>query len=138
MTVKFVKEDYGNTKEILMFPDHYVAHAHTFLKDDAAATVAGGKKIIKAGTIYPTNDGNAVGVILYDVDVTNGDETGAILVHGFVNAKKIPAQPSSAAMGVLNLIKFYGATNAAILPVANGGTGAKDAAGAKANLEIAG
>lgn len=137
MTVKFIQEDYGNTKEILMFPDHYVAHAHTFLKDDAAAATVDGKKIIKAGTIYPSNDAKAVGVVLYDVDVTNGDESGAIVVHGFVNAKKIPAQPAAAALAALNMIKFYNATNAPITQVANGGTGAANATDAKTNLEIA-
>lgn len=136
MTVKFVKEDYGNTKEILMFPDHYVAHAHTFLKNDAAAAQVDGKKIIKAGTIYPTNTAAAVGVVMYDVDVTNGDETGALIVHGFVNASKLPAQPTAAALAALNLVKFYNATNAPVVQVTNGGTGATNANDAKTNLGI--
>ena len=107
MTVKFVKEDYGNTKEILMFPDHYVAFAHTFLKDDAAAVNVGGKKIIKAGTIYPANNATAEGVLLYDVDVTNGDQTGALVIHGFIKQSAIPAAPAEEAQAVLPLIKFF-------------------------------
>lgn len=107
MTVKFVKEDYGNTKEILMFPDHYVAHAHTFLKDDAAATTVDGRKIVKAGTVYPTNDGEAKGVVLYDVDVTNGDENGALVVHGFIKQSAMPKEPNELAKAALPLIKFY-------------------------------
>lgn len=107
MTVKFNKEDYGNTKEILMFPDHYVAFAHTFLKDDAAAATVGGKKIIKAGTIYPANDATAKGVLLSDVDVTDGDQTGALVIHGFIKQSAIPAAPADEAKAALPLIKFF-------------------------------
>lgn len=107
MTVKFVKEDYGNTKEILMFPDHYVAHAHTFLKDDAAAVAVGGKKIIKAGTIYPANDATAKGVVMSDIDVTDGDQSGAIIVHGFIKQSAIPAAPTDEAKAALPMVKFF-------------------------------
>ena len=112
MTVKFIKEDYGNTKEILMFPDHYVAFAHTFLKDDAASTLVGGRKIIKAGTIYPANGATAKGVVMYDVDVTDGDQSGAIIVHGFIKQSAIPAEPSPEAKAALPLIKFFPAVDA--------------------------
>ena len=107
MTVKLVKESYGNTKEILMFPDHYVAHAHTFLKDDAAAVEVDGKKIIKAGTLYPANDATVQGVVMSDVDVTNGDQNGAIIVHGFIKQSAIPAAPTDEAKAALPMVKFY-------------------------------
>lgn len=137
MTMKFKEESFSNTVEILMYPDHYVADAHTFLKDDAAAVAVGAKKIIKAGTVYPANTDKAIGVLLTDVDVTDGDASGALVVHGFIDASKMPAQPSSAAQGVLKLIKFYNATAASALPIANGGTGATSLEDAKTNLEIA-
>lgn len=107
MTVKLTVQDYGNTKEILMFPDHYVAFAHTFLKDDAASTLVGGRKIVKAGTIYPANDATAKGVVKYDVDVTEGDQSGAIIVHGFIKQSAIPAAPEATAIAALPLIKFF-------------------------------
>ncbi|XOS93824.1 hypothetical protein ACLMAB_10570 [Brevibacillus laterosporus] len=47
---KFVETNYSNKKEILKFPDHYVALAVTV--DDTGITTNGeGKKIVPAGTI---------------------------------------------------------------------------------------
>lgn len=107
MTMKFTETSYTNKTEILMYPDHYVADAHTFLKNDAAASTVNGRKIIKAGTIYPANDATAIGVVFQDIDVTDGDAAGALLVHGFVDASKLPAEPVANAQSALHLIKFY-------------------------------
>lgn len=47
---KFVTNIYGGTKEILKFPDHYVAIAVT-VDDEGIVANADGKKIVAAGTI---------------------------------------------------------------------------------------
>ena len=107
MTGKVVKKEYGNKTEILMHPDHYVAFAHTFLQDDAKAVVVDGRKIVKAGTIYPANDATAKGVVFYDVDVTDGDATGALIVHGFIKESALPAAPEATAKAALKLVHFY-------------------------------
>lgn len=110
MTMKFKTTSYANKTEILMFPDHYVAEAHTFLQNDAAAVTENGHKIIKAGTVYPANDATAVGVVFQDVDVTDGDASGALIVHGFIDATKMPAEPEATAQTALKQIKFYNLT----------------------------
>ena len=51
--VEFKHTDYTTAKGVLVFPDHYVSVAHTFKKDDAAAVTQDGRKIVKAGTLYP-------------------------------------------------------------------------------------
>ena len=81
---------YTNSKEILKVADHHVAIKKTFKMNDAAAATVEGRKIIKAGTVYPKNDATAIGMVLYDVDVTEGDADGALLVHGFVDKDKLP------------------------------------------------
>lgn len=81
---------YTNSKEILAVADHYVAIKKTFKMNDEAATTVNGRKIVKAGTVYPKNDATAVGMVLYDVDVTEGDADGALLKHGFVKKDKLP------------------------------------------------
>lgn len=81
---------YTNSKEILAVADHYVAIKKTFKMNDEAATTVNGRKIVKAGTVYPKNDATAVGMVLNDVDVTEGDADGALLVHGFVDKDKLP------------------------------------------------
>lgn len=35
-----------------------------------------GNKIVAAGTVYPSNDASAVGIVFTDVDVTHGDHGG--------------------------------------------------------------
>lgn len=106
MAVAYSSQDYTTGKQILVFPDHYVSVAHTFNKDDAAATTIDGRKVIKAGTIYPSNGASAIGVVFNDIDVTNGDATGALLIHGFVKTAAIPAAPTAEAKTALKQIEF--------------------------------
>lgn len=44
----------------------------------------GGYMIVPAGTVYPTNDADAIGILFENVDVTGGDAPGAVLVKGRV------------------------------------------------------
>ena len=96
--------DYASAKNILAMPDHYVCIAKKLEKDSALAVTEEGRKIVKAGTIYPANDATAVGVILNDYDVTDGDQMASVVIHGFVLKAKLPAQPNAAVD--LPLIKF--------------------------------
>lgn len=95
---------YSNRKEILKVADHFVALKKTFKMNDEAATTVDGRKIIKAGTVYPKNDATAIGMVLNDVDVTEGDADGALLVHAIVDKNKIPAEISAEAAPKIPLI----------------------------------
>jgi hypothetical protein len=106
MAIEYTKADYTTPKQILVFPEHYVAVAHTFLVDDSAAVTVGGRDIIKAGTIYPANTNAAIGVVFNDMDITDGDKTGALIVHGFIKTAALPALPSSDAKAALKQISF--------------------------------
>ena len=106
MAVVHKNETFVTGKQILVFPDHYVSVAHTFLKDDAAATAVDGRKVIKAGTIYPANDATAKGVVWADYDVTDGDVTGALIIHGFVKSAALPVAPSATAKTALPMVAF--------------------------------
>ena len=41
-----------------------------------------GGKHVPMGTAYPTNDGNAIGILYEDVDVTNGNMPGSVVTGG--------------------------------------------------------
>lgn len=115
---KFVQTNYGGTKQILKFPDHYVNMPITV--DDTGVTAnAEGKKIVPAGTIMgggvlsdptklavPSNDADAEGVLFYDVDVTYGPAPGALTIHGYIDLSKLPAAPVAAAVTALTQITF--------------------------------
>ena len=94
---------YSNSKEILKY-DHFVSEK--VILTQANSTTVGTRKIVKAGTIIPANNATAKGVVLYDIDVTDGDESGALVIHGFIDKSKLPAQPDPAAITALPMIKF--------------------------------
>jgi hypothetical protein len=127
--MKYNSTTYTNKNEILKFSDHFVAIP--VMVDDAGITAnADGKKIVKAGTIIGGTGGvnsifnnvatiatehntqagatgsagagtDAEGVLLNDVDVTNGDAPGSMLIHGFVDLNKITTAPVADALAVL-------------------------------------
>lgn len=122
--MKFEITTYGNKKEILKFPDHYVNLAIT-VSDAGIVANSEGKKIVPAGTILgggvidddtalavkATTDGtsgvsNAEGILFNDVDVTNGPTPGALLIHGFVALDKLPVAPTAEETTALKQITF--------------------------------
>lgn len=126
MSVEFNHQDYTTGKQILMFPDHYVGLAHTFSKQDSIAVQENGRYIVKAGTIYPANNNTALGVVMNDYDVTNGDISGTLIVHGFIKTAKLPAVPTSQAKAALKQITFFPLST---ITVALKGTGVTVSAG---------
>lgn len=119
---KFTVTTYGNKKEILKFPDHYVNLAIT-VSDEGITTNSDGKKIVPAGTILgggvlkddsalavkaTTTDGvsNAEGVLFNDTDVTYGPASGALLIHGFIALDKLPEAPTEEEKTALKQITF--------------------------------
>lgn len=103
-----VKETvYGEpTKYILATPDHYVNIARRLEKNSNLAVDEDGKKIVKAGTIYPANNATAEGVVFNDYDVTDSEVNAAILIHGFIQTSKLPVEPTEEAKQALKQITF--------------------------------
>lgn len=100
----------GIKKESVISPEQILAD--TALQHAVSARVAStgveavnGKKIIKAGTpvhgdtmqpntaytVATTNEGksNATGVLVHDIDVTDGEANGSVLIFGFVDTKLV-------------------------------------------------
>ncbi len=116
--MKYIKSEFGTPKQILMFPDHYVALAVT-VSDEGVSANEQGKKIVPAGTIIgggfieddtvlavKSNNANAEGVLFNDTDVTHGPASGAAILHGFIAIDKLPEAPATEAKTALNQIKF--------------------------------
>ena len=106
MSVEYNSQSYVTGKGILVFPDHYVSVAHTFTKDDSAAVEVDGRKVIKAGTMYPANDATVKGIVWADYDVTKGDVTGALIIHGFIKTAALPVAPTAEAKAALPMVAF--------------------------------
>ena len=107
----YTTNEYASAKQILVFPDHYVNKAIKLAKDSSSATVVNGTKIVKAGTIYPSNDAKAEGIVFTDQDVTDGDKNCAILIHGYVKTAALPVAPSAEAIKALRGVYFSGSTS---------------------------
>ncbi|MEK3974737.1 hypothetical protein [Psychrobacillus sp. FSL K6-1267] len=78
----------------------------TTLVSDVGVTAVEGKKIVKAGTIYPANDATAKGIIYNDVDVTNGPQPGALIVEGYILEERLPTAPTAEAKAAMTKITF--------------------------------
>lgn len=88
MTMESITNTYASKNVILQFPDDYVARPQFFDEQSKLAKKENGRFIIKAGTPFPSNDANCTGIVLNDLDVTNGDANGAVLVRGHINTAK--------------------------------------------------
>ena len=62
----------------------------------ALVTTENGRKIIKAGTVYPSNDASAQGIIFQDVDVTDGDAAAPLMVAGHYYSDKVSVDTTAA------------------------------------------
>ena len=109
--MKMKSTEYGApAKQILAIPDHYVAlgfkHSRAIQGSTGLATLVDGRYVVKAGTVYPANDATAIGLILNDYDVTDGDAMMAVVIHGFIKVAALPAVPSADAIAAMKQITF--------------------------------
>ncbi|MFD2334681.1 hypothetical protein ACFSR7_36015 [Cohnella sp. GCM10020058] len=81
--------------------------AFTYQISDSGVTAnADGRKIVPAGTVYPANDGTAIGILHDDIDVTTGPQPGSVIVEAWILEARLPAAPSTAAKAAMKEIKF--------------------------------
>lgn len=116
MANKVVTETYGAPeKQILIGQDSYFNSLSAVIKDTGVSADTNGKKIVKAGTpLYGdiedrdagfaiSGEGNPVGIILHDTDVTAGDENGTIVLAGCVDLLKL----ETAVQSSISSVKSY-------------------------------
>ena len=86
--------------------------ANTFVKaelvsgvgEDAVAAEAVAAALSKGGDA--TVDKDIDGILYHSVDVTDGEATGALIIHGYVNVDNMPSVPSAAVKAKLPHIVF--------------------------------
>lgn len=116
---------YGAAKDILYLLDDYTAIT---VNVSATGVTAGddGKKIVPAGTVIggvledPTQAAVAAeggsgegavaaeGVLMHDVDVTDGDALGTMIIRGVLDGTKLPANITAAQKATLPMIVVVG------------------------------
>lgn len=80
----------------------------TMIDDTATAVTTDelGHKIIPAGTIWPSNDAKAKGVLYHEVDVNEGPQMTALIVEGWLLGQNLPVAPTTEAMTAMSAIHF--------------------------------
>lgn len=70
-----------------------------------------GRKYVPAGTVYPTNDGKAIGVTIDDVYVDRNPALVGVIRAGWILKDKLPVAPAAEAITALPSIHFMDADN---------------------------
>lgn len=82
-------EQYESTPNILESEVGLVLKTYT--ADQTNAETVGNKKIIKAGSVYPTNSTGTLGIVFEDVDMTDDTKRPiSVIVAGRVLEKRLP------------------------------------------------
>lgn len=95
------KNDFGSAKKQIMIADELMISLPVRVAATGAVTV-GSRKIIKAGTpikgdyknrntAFTKEATNPVGILLHDVDVTDGEDNGVAVMFGVVDLEKLEA-----------------------------------------------
>lgn len=106
----FEESLHNGRNEVLLYGDHHVKQGIFLPQASAAepglAVLVKGRYIVKAGTIYPSNDEYAKGVIANDVDLTDSDRNASLIIHGVIHLARLPEAPEAGAIDALKLIQF--------------------------------
>ena len=70
------------------------------------ATTVDGAKYVKAGTVFPSNDANAVGIVYEPVDVSEGAMPGSVVTKGDIYADRLAVELADTAASALRVNGF--------------------------------
>lgn len=90
---------------------YFLAHEECVRKtheipQSLATTESDGTKYVKAGTVYPSNNSSATGIVYEDVDVTKGAMPGSVVEKGVVIESRLPVAIDSDAKSALGALGF--------------------------------
>ena len=86
---KPIEREFTQGKTILKYFDY--KGAACVVPASGVEADANGKKIVKAGTPFPSNDAKCKGYLIDDVDVTQGDAPGTYIYEGSIDSSKLKA-----------------------------------------------
>lgn len=112
---------------VVYAPGYFLAHEECVRKTkqipaSGATTAANGGKYVKAGTPFPSNDANAIGLVYEDVDVSAGDMPGSVVMSGVVYESRLPVTLAAAAKTALQGKGFTFVTVPTVTRPSNGTT----------------
>ena len=97
---------------ILAFDDEGCVRETREIPETLGVAVEDGTKYVSMGTAYPSNDGNAIGLLYEDVDVTTGNMPGSVITKGQIYEDRLPVALDAAAKTALVAKGFVFVTSA--------------------------
>lgn len=97
---------------ILAFDDEGCVRETREIPEALGVAVEDGTKYVPMGTAYPSNDGNAIGLLYEDVDVTTGNMPGSVITKGQIYEDRLPVALDAAAKTALVAKGFVFVTSA--------------------------
>lgn len=91
----------GTTEQGKVYaPGWFLAHEECVretreIPQSGASETAEGGKYVPMGTVYPSNDSNAIGIVYEDVDVTTGNMPGSVVTKGIIIEDRLPITGAS-------------------------------------------
>lgn len=105
---KPITRDFTQGKGILKFFPY--EGAACIVSQSGVSAGTDGRKVVPAGTPYPSNDNKCAGYLLEDVDVTMGDAPGTYVYQGTIDWEKVKSLSiADAARKATPRVTFYGA-----------------------------
>lgn len=99
-------KNYGKAEDISFLASAKVTSFTEQISNAGVAADANGRKIVKAGTVWPANDATAKGIVYTDVDVTEGPQPGAVIREAWIIEERLPEPIAELARPKLTGIKF--------------------------------
>lgn len=106
--MSFISKSKGQGYE----PGYFLANDESCVREtkqiaeSGATTADNGAKYVKMGTVYPSNDSNAIGIVYEDVDVTYGDMPGSVVTKGKVIKDRLAEEITADAITALTAAGF--------------------------------
>lgn len=99
-------KNYGKAEDINFLASAKVVAFTEQIDNSGVAADENGRKIVKAGTVWPKNDATAKGIVYTDVDVTEGPQPGSVIREAWIIEERLPVAIDELAKPVLTGIKF--------------------------------
>lgn len=100
-------------------PGYFLAHEECVRETkeipQSMATTVGTTKYVKMGTVYPSNNSSAIGIVYEDVDVTVGNMPGSVVTKGVVIEDRLHTAIDSDAKTALAALGFKFVSEPAVI-----------------------
>ncbi len=94
----FYTESYASQLPSFLASEVGLIQRSVLVSDSGVSADSEGRKFVKAGTVIPSNDANAKGILFETVEVTQGSKLGSLIVAGRIHGNRLHTSVAAAAL----------------------------------------